>query len=108
MPGPTTSAHWPLVGREAELADIARARADAACAGVVVRAAAGMGKSRLIREAHAAAARDGAPVDWVQATRSAATVPLGALAGVIPEDVRTDDALQLMRRSGDVLRARAN
>jgi DNA-binding CsgD family transcriptional regulator len=108
MPGPTTSAHWPLVGREAELADIARARADAACAGVVVRAAAGMGKSRLIREAHAAAARDGAPVDWIQATRSAATVPLGALAGVIPEDVRTDDALQLMRRSGDVLRARAN
>jgi DNA-binding NarL/FixJ family response regulator len=110
MPGPPTppSAHWPLVGREVELEDIARARADPACAGVVVRAAAGMGKSRLVREAHAAAARDGAHVDWIQATRSAATVPLGALAAVIPEDVRTDDALQLMRRSGDVLRARAD
>ncbi len=110
MPGPPTplSANWPLLGRDAELAGIARARADAACAGVVVRAAAGIGKSRLVREACAAAARDGAPVDWIQATRSAATVSLGALAGVIPEEVRTDDALELMRRSSDVLRARAN
>ena len=39
---------------------------------------------------------------------SAAAVPLGAFAGLIPDDVRSDDTLELMRRSTDVLRARAN
>jgi DNA-binding NarL/FixJ family response regulator len=35
-------------------------------------------------------------------------VPLGAFAGLIPDDVRSDDPLELMRRSADALRARAN
>ena len=41
---------WPLVGREAELERIAAARRGGAC-GVVVSADAGIGKSRLAREA---------------------------------------------------------
>ena len=98
---------WPLVGRDAELEDIARARLDAQCRGVVVSAAAGVGKSRLAREAFAAAERDGALVDWVQATSSAATVPLGAFAGLIPDGVRSDDTLDLMRRSTATLVERA-
>ena len=99
---------WPLVGREAELERIALARGDGACHGVVVSAGAGVGKSRLAREAHAAAARDGALVDWVQATNSAAAaVQLGAFAGLLPDDARTDNALELMRRSADSLLARA-
>ncbi len=106
-PSPATGV-WPLVGRETELEDIARARGDPGCRGIVVSAGPGVGKSRLAREAQAAALRDGALVDWVQATSSAAAVPLGAFAGLIPDDVRSDDALELMWRSTDALRARAH
>ena len=79
---------WPVIGREFELAQIADARAAGARA-VVVLAPAGMGKSRLAREALARGERDGAYTTWAQATRSAATVPLGAFAGVIPAEVRS-------------------
>ena len=75
------------------------------CPGVIVHARAGAGKSRLAREANAAAAAEGLPAIWVQATRSASTIPLGAFAGVIPDDVRSDDTLELLRRSGEALRA---
>ena len=74
---------------------------------MVLRAAAGVGKSRLAREANAAAAADGLPAIWVQATRSASAIPLGAFADLIPDDVRSDDTLELLRRSGDALRERA-
>ena len=47
-------------------------------------------------------------MEWVQATSSAATVPLGAFAGLLPEAVRTDDALELMRRSVESLRRQAD
>ncbi len=106
-PGSIASAVWPLTGRDLELGDIASARGDGACCGVVLSAAAGVGKSRLAREAHAAAARDGALVGWVQATSSAAAVPLGAFASLIPDDARSDDTLRLMRHSADVLVERA-
>jgi len=72
-----------------------------------VSAGGGVGKSRLAREAHAAAQRSGALAVWAQATRSSATIPLGAFAGLIPDDVRSDDALELMRRSADALRTQA-
>jgi DNA-binding NarL/FixJ family response regulator len=101
------SAAWPLVGRDAELEHIALARGDTHCRGIVVSAGSGIGKSRLAREAHAAAARDGALVDWVQATSSAASVPLGAFAGLLPDDVRSDNPLELMRHSTDMLVERA-
>ena len=101
------SAAWPLVGRDAELQDIAIARGDAECRGIVVSAGAGVGKSRLAREAYLAAERDGALVDWVQATSSAAAVPLGAFAGLIPPAARSDNALELMRHSSDMLIERA-
>ena len=98
---------WPLIGRDRELGAIASARADPGCHGVVVVADAGVGKSRLAREAQAAAERDGAFVDWVQATRSAASVPLAAVAELVPDEVRSDDTVALLRRCGEQLRARA-
>lgn len=106
-PGRASTA-WPLVGRDVELQHIELARRDADCRGIVVSAAAGVGKSRLAREAHLAAERDGALVDWVQATSSAATVPLGAFAGLIPPAARSDNALELMRQSTDMLLERAH
>ena len=45
---------------------------------------------------------------WVQATRSAAAIPLGAFADLLPADVRSDDLLELMRRSAAALRGRAD
>lgn len=98
---------WPLVGRDRELAEIAAARADGGCHGVVLVAEPGVGKSRLAREAQASAERDGAFVEWVQATRSAATVPLAAVADLVPESVRSDDVVTLMRRCGEDLAQRA-
>ena len=69
---------WPLVGREAELERIAAARTTGDGPGLVIGAAAGVGKS------------------W-----------LGAFAGLIPAGVRADDPLELMRRSVHDLRERA-
>ena len=99
---------WPLVGREGELERIAQARADGECPGVVVSAVAGVGKSRLAREALAAAQREGAVIHWAQATTSAAAVPLGAFAGLVPDEVRSDEPLELMRRSAEALGRRTD
>jgi DNA-binding CsgD family transcriptional regulator len=104
----SSSPPWPLVGRDVELARIAAARAQRGCPGVVVGAPAGVGKSRLARVACDMAQSEGATVVWVQATSSAATVPLGAFADLLLEDVRTDDTLELMRRSIDSLRRHAD
>jgi DNA-binding CsgD family transcriptional regulator len=97
---------WPLIGRESERRQIAGARLGMA-PGVVVLAPAGVGKSRLAREALAQAERDGALTVWVQATRSAASVPLGAFAGVLPAEVRSDDLFELLRGSAAALRGLA-
>ena len=75
---------WPLVGREEELGRIAAER-DGGGSGVVIGGEAGAGKSRLAREALADAERRGAYTEWVQATRSAAAVPLGAFAGLLAD-----------------------
>ncbi len=111
MPGDPTNVvltgAWPLMGRDQELEAIAAARADPGCHGVVVVAGAGVGKSRLAREAQAVAERDGAFVGWVQGTRSAATVPLAAVADLIPDEVRSDDIVARLRRCGEELRVRA-
>jgi DNA-binding NarL/FixJ family response regulator len=93
-----------LVGREDELAELEttlRVRS------VVVVAPAGVGKSRLAREAVAVQEREGALTGWVQATRSAAAIPLGAFAELLPDDVRADETAQLLRRSAEALRERA-
>ena len=82
---------WPLVGRDDELARIADA-AERGCCGVVISATAGAGKTRLGREALAAAEHDGAMSLWVQATMCARTIPLGAFAGLLPDGVRGENA----------------
>ncbi|MBV9049944.1 MAG: AAA family ATPase, partial [Solirubrobacterales bacterium] len=66
--------------------------------GVVLCGAAGVGKSRLAREALSQAESDGAVVHFVQATRSAATVALGAFAGLVAAEARSDHLYELMQR----------
>jgi hypothetical protein len=72
---PAEAVEWPLVGRDEELARIEELRRGSIAPAVVLVAAAGVGKSSLARHAVAAAQRDGAFTGWVQATRSAATIP---------------------------------
>lgn len=74
----------PLIGRRAELEQIIDALADDACRGIVLRGAPGVGKSRLGVECLAVAEAHGLATRRVLATASTQSVPLGAMAGLIP------------------------
>ena len=72
---------WPLTGRAEELEVIADVfRADGPHAGVLIAGSAGVGKTRLAREAMAAARNCGWAVHWVAGTVAAQSIPLGAFA----------------------------
>lgn len=98
---------WPLVGREEELAVVAEALATPGCTGVVVAGAAGVGKSRLLKEALALAARDGFATASVVGFAATATIPLGAFAGFpVPVTVTGEDEAELLQAAASsVLRA---
>ncbi len=98
---------WPLIGRDAELAQIAAARTDPSCPGAVISGAAGVGRSALAREVLARTEQAGELTYWARATTSSAAIPLGAFATLIPDDVRSDDPLELIRRSTERVRTRA-
>jgi AAA ATPase domain len=105
--GSGTAHSWPLIGRDEELEQIAAVRAHETSPAVTVIAPAGVGKSRLAREAVAAAAEAGAMVCWVQGTRSAAAVPLAACAELLPPEARADDPLLQLQRTSKTLREQA-
>jgi DNA-binding CsgD family transcriptional regulator len=72
---------WPLTGRAEELEVIADALCpDGPSGGVVIAGSAGVGKTRLAREAMALAAERGWAVRWVAGTLAAQSIPLGACA----------------------------
>lgn len=76
---------WPLVGRDRELAVVTRELSGGGqTAGVVLFGDAGVGKTRLGREALAVVARRGAHVLWVKATASARRTPFGCVAHLLP------------------------
>jgi hypothetical protein len=89
----------PLIGRSEELAFAVETLYAPEKGGVVLAGAAGVGKTRLAREALGRAAGTGADTHWLVGSRSAGSVPFGALAPLLPtrspESVR--DAAALMR-----------
>jgi AAA ATPase-like protein len=87
------------VGRE-------RPAAGGGCRGVPVSGTAGVGKTRFAREVLAAARAEGAETEWVQATRAAASIPLGAFAGLVPVGVHVHERLQLLQLCSEALRER--
>ncbi len=81
---------WPLTGRAEELRFIDVATRNVGRhRGVVLAGAAGVGKTRLAREAMAAAQRRGSTIRWATATASARVLPFGAfgsLTGTVGHD----------------------
>jgi DNA-binding CsgD family transcriptional regulator len=72
---------WPLTGRVEELKVITDVfHVDGPDAGVVIAGSAGVGKTRLAREAMNAARDSGWTVRWVSGTLAAQSIPLGAFA----------------------------
>jgi DNA-binding CsgD family transcriptional regulator len=70
---------------------------------VVIAGEAGVGKTRLAREIAEAAT---APVEWVRATRSAASMPLGAFAALLPAE--RGEGVELLARARHALAERAD
>jgi DNA-binding CsgD family transcriptional regulator len=86
---------WPLMGRSEQLEAIKAAILASDASGIVVCGAAGVGKSRIVREAMAAAESQGYECRWVVGTSSARAVPLGAFTVWAPSGV--SDTGQLLR-----------
>ncbi|WP_234834672.1 helix-turn-helix transcriptional regulator [Mycolicibacterium stellerae] len=86
---------WPLIGRTEEMRAVDAAISAAEASGAVISGAEGVGKSRLAREALAAAEARGCQTRVTAGTSSARAVPLGAFSAWAPSDVT--DTVQLVR-----------
>ncbi|MFI9550095.1 BTAD domain-containing putative transcriptional regulator [Nonomuraea endophytica] len=75
---------WPFVGRDGELDTIQSCLRLGVAGGVVVSGAAGIGKTRLAQEMLALAQAAGHRTEWVAATGALASIPFGAVAGLLP------------------------
>jgi DNA-binding CsgD family transcriptional regulator len=99
---------WPLVGRRSELEVLSRVLADTPAGGVVLAGDAGIGKTRLAREALARAEAAGWEVEWLAATRAAASIPFGVVSHLLPPAERLgDDRLDTLRRAAELLAERS-
>ncbi|HEX2297209.1 MAG TPA: AAA family ATPase, partial [Pseudonocardiaceae bacterium] len=86
---------WTFVGRDSELRFIAE-RLDEVRS-VVVAGSAGVGKTRLVREALTAARQQGRATRWVAGTSAAAAIPLGAFAHLLPALDAVSDPFALLQ-----------
>jgi len=95
------------VGRDEELALVGRRLGGGAVASVVIAGGAGVGKSRLLGVAADAARAGGvAVVPPVLATRAAASIPFGAFADLVPDDVASLTGPALLRTVSSSIRGR--
>src|SRR5688500_5974202 len=84
---------WPLVGRDRARAAVAEALDRNAGHSIVVAGPAGVGRTRLAREALRRAQDLQRPTRWAVGTAAAAEVPLGALAHLFPAVDAASDPL---------------
>lgn len=89
---------WPLTGRDHELRTVAAA-IRAGAAGIVIAGPAGVGKTRLAREAVALRRDHGREVLWAHGSVAAQPFPLGAFAGLL--DVPAGAAADTIGRALD-------
>ncbi|MER6433399.1 LuxR C-terminal-related transcriptional regulator [Streptomyces sp900105245] len=100
---PIASATWRLAGRVKELEAFRQVWGRQQCQVVVIAGPAGVGKSRLAEECLARLIADGWKGARATATKAAATVPLGAIAHLIPRGVDLSDPVDGFTRVADVL-----
>ena len=100
-------AHWPLIGRREELSIIERTLGEDQYRGLLLAGAPGVGKTRLAREALAAADAAGCETKWAVASRAVATIPFGAVAHLLPPAEEKSTHLQLLQQAGQWLAERA-
>ncbi|PXX06321.1 helix-turn-helix transcriptional regulator [Mycolicibacterium moriokaense] len=86
---------WPLTGRSEEMRAIEAAILASDVSGIVIRGAAGVGKSRIARDALSAAVSRGCEGRWAVGTSAAHTLPLGAFTLWAQSGVT--NAVQLVR-----------
>jgi DNA-binding CsgD family transcriptional regulator len=86
---------WPLIGRTEEMATIESVIAATDVRGIIVSGAEGVGKTRMVRDALAAAAARGWQCRWVVGTSSARDIPLGPFTDWAPSGVT--DTVSLLR-----------
>ncbi|MFF3313424.1 LuxR C-terminal-related transcriptional regulator [Streptomyces sp. NPDC002952] len=91
MPTGDLPSHWPMVGRDEEIAELKSAWSSRKSRILIVSGPAGVGKSRLVDEFLGLLSAQGVSCRRVVATVSAAAVPLGALAHLIPDGVDLSD-----------------
>jgi DNA-binding CsgD family transcriptional regulator len=86
---------WPLTGRLEEMRLIEAALSDKGSSGIVICGAAGVGKSRIAREALHSARSRGCVTHWAVGTSCARSLPLGAFTTWVPSEGA--DTVQLVR-----------
>ncbi|MFG2606558.1 LuxR C-terminal-related transcriptional regulator [Streptomyces sp. NPDC048514] len=94
MRGADPGAPWPLTGRSGETSAFTAVWANRRCQAVVIYGPAGVGKTRLAEDFLARAVAEGFEGARATATAAAATVPLGAIAHLIPADVDLSDPVR--------------
>jgi DNA-binding NarL/FixJ family response regulator len=103
-----TLTEWPLVGR-----DTARRRLSEAFSGrrgappAVISGPAGVGKTRFMTEALDEVAAAGSPVVRVTGSAAASTIPFGAVAHLLPDELAGADHLTILRGAFRVLASTA-
>jgi DNA-binding NarL/FixJ family response regulator len=98
---------WPLVGRDSILRDMGRFLERPLPAGMLIGGDAGVGKTRLLTELADNASSAGWAIEWVTGAVSTASVPMGALAQLVPEHLPDAlDPAQFMATTRDALMAR--
>lgn len=93
---------WPLVGRGGELRLLTGLMRAQSGKSVVLAGAAGVGKTRLLFECLTVAEASGLPTARVAATRSAAHLPFGAFAPLLPPP--DPEAVEAVEGQGEFLR----
>jgi len=86
---------WPFEGRQQELALLRSAFAAGDVDTVLVSAAAGVGKTRLAREAIAGLGAQ--HTAWAAATRAAAAIPFAAVAPLLPDAAARGGSVDVIR-----------